>query len=155
MWSELVLSFRKVAIDASMSLYQILTAARQEAGGGAQQTSENGEITSLLIGMFYLAIRMVENGIKPVFVFDGKPPRMKDGELERRKDKRDEAKAALEKAEEEGDMEEVDKQKRRLVKVTSDHVAEVQACVVTSKLHIKPLYAPGEDPIEALGHPLC
>ena len=25
---------------------------------------------------------MIENGIKPVYVFDGKPPTMKSGELE-------------------------------------------------------------------------
>ena len=37
---------------------------------------------------------MVENGIKPVYVFDGKPPTMKAGELEKRKLKRDDAQAA-------------------------------------------------------------
>ena len=33
------------------------------------------------MGMFYRTIRMVENGIKPVYVFDGKPPDMKSGEV--------------------------------------------------------------------------
>ena len=33
------------------------------------------------MGMFYRTIRMVENGIKPVYVFDGKPPEMKSGEV--------------------------------------------------------------------------
>merc|ERR1719295_381977 len=115
---------RKVAIDASMSLYQFLIAVRQE--GGAQLTTESGETTSHLMGMFYRTIRMVDNGIKPVYVFDGKPPQMKAGELEKRKEKRDEAQAALDKAKEEGDMEEVDKQNRRLVKVTKDHVEDVK-----------------------------
>ena len=91
---------RKVAIDASMSLYQFLIAVRQE--GGAQLTTEDGSTTSHLMGMFYRTIRMVDNGIKPVYVFDGKPPQMKAGELEKRKEKRDEAQAALEKAKEEG-----------------------------------------------------
>ena len=27
--------------------------------------------------MFYRTIRMITNGIKPVFVFDGKPPELK------------------------------------------------------------------------------
>jgi len=115
---------RKVAIDASMSLYQFLIAVRQE--GGAQLTTEDGSTTSHLMGMFYRTIRMVDNGIKPVYVFDGKPPQMKAGELEKRKEKRDEAQAALEKAKEEGNMEEVDKQNRRLVKVTTDHVSDVK-----------------------------
>jgi len=113
---------RKVAIDASMSLYQFLIAVRQE--GGAQLTSADGETTSHLMGMFYRTIRMCDNGIKPVYVFDGKPPQMKAGELEKRKEKRDEAQAALDKAKEAGDVEEVDKQSRRLVKVTKEHVEE-------------------------------
>jgi flap endonuclease-1 len=42
---------------------------------------------------------------------------MKAGELEKRGERRAEAMAAIEKAKEEGDMEEVDKQSRRIVKV--------------------------------------
>ena len=115
---------RKVAIDASMSLYQFLIAVRQD--GGAMLTTESGDTTSHLMGMFYRTIRMVDNGIKPVYVFDGKPPTMKAGELEKRKEKRDEAQAALEKAKEEGNVEEIDKQNRRLVKVTTEHVNDVK-----------------------------
>jgi 5'-3' exonuclease len=44
----------------------------------------------------------VENGIKPVYVFDGKPPDMKSGELSKRAERREEAQKALEKAEEAG-----------------------------------------------------
>ena len=40
----------------------------------------------------------MENGIKPVWVFDGKPPQMKNGELARRKKMKDEAKDNAEKA---------------------------------------------------------
>lgn len=115
---------RKVAIDASMSLYQFLIAVRGE--GGAQLTSEDGETTSHLMGFFYRTIRMCDNGIKPVYVFDGKPPTMKAGELEKRKEKRDEAQAALDKAKEEGNMEEVDKQSKRLVKVGKSHVDDAK-----------------------------
>ena len=67
---------------------------------------------------------MIENGIKPVYVFDGKPPTMKSGELEKRMEKRADTQVALEKAKEEGNDEEIDKQSRRLVKVTKDHVED-------------------------------
>ena len=67
---------------------------------------------------------MIENGIKPVYVFDGKPPTMKSGELEKRMEKRADAQVALEKAKEEGNDEEIDKQSRRLVKVSKDHVED-------------------------------
>ena len=33
------------------------------------------------MGLFYRTIRLVEHGIKPVYVFDGKPPEMKSDEV--------------------------------------------------------------------------
>jgi flap endonuclease-1 len=68
---------RKVAIDASMSMYQFLIAVRQR--DGEMLTNSDGETTSHLMGFFYRTIRIVENGIKPAYVFDGKPPDMKKG----------------------------------------------------------------------------
>ncbi|XP_073232533.1 flap endonuclease 1-like [Porites lutea] len=112
---------RKIAIDASMSIYQFLIAVRSD---GSQLTNEAGEITSHLMGMFYRTIRMVENGIKPVYVFDGKPPHMKSGELAKRKERREEAQKGLAQAEEAGDAESMEKFSRRLVKVTPEHNAE-------------------------------
>ena len=35
--------------------------------------------SSHLMGFFYRTIRIVENGIKPAYVFDGKPPELKSG----------------------------------------------------------------------------
>ncbi|KAG8181765.1 hypothetical protein JTE90_018072 [Oedothorax gibbosus] len=109
---------RKIAIDASMSIYQFLIAVRQESN---MLTDSEGETTSHLVGLFYRTIRMIENGIKPVYVFDGKPPQMKSSELEKRKERREEAQKNLEKAEEEGVAEDVNKFSRRLVKVTKQH----------------------------------
>lgn len=82
-----------------MSLYQFLIAVRSD---GAQLTNAAGETTSHLMGTFYRTIRLVENGIKPVYVFDGKPPELKSGELNKRAEKREEAQKALTKAEEAG-----------------------------------------------------
>ncbi|XP_043276966.1 flap endonuclease 1 [Venturia canescens] len=114
---------RKVAIDASMCLYQFLIAVRSE---GAQLTSADGETTSHLMGTFYRTIRLVENGIKPVYVFDGKPPNLKGGELAKRAERRDEAQKALQVAEEAGNVEDIEKFNRRLVKVTSTHADEAK-----------------------------
>jgi flap endonuclease-1 len=60
-----------------MSIYQFLIAVRQRDGEMLQ--NEQGETTSHLMGFFYRTIRMVENGIKPCYVFDGKPPELKSG----------------------------------------------------------------------------
>ncbi|KAF9435444.1 Elongation of fatty acids protein 2 [Entomortierella beljakovae] len=113
---------RKVAIDASMSIYQFMIAVRQQDGQLLQ--NENGETTSHLMGMFYRTLRMCENGIKPVYVFDGKPPTLKSGELAKRTQKRKEANASKEEAEEVGDQEAIDKFNRRTVKVTPEHNEE-------------------------------
>ncbi|XP_013391519.1 flap endonuclease 1 [Lingula anatina] len=109
---------RKVAIDASMCIYQFLIAVRSE---GNVLTNEQGDVTSHLMGIFYRTIRMVENGIKPVYVFDGKPPQMKSGELAKRTERREKTQKELAEAEEAGEAETVDKLNRRLVKVTREH----------------------------------
>ncbi|KAF9580230.1 Elongation of fatty acids protein 2 [Lunasporangiospora selenospora] len=77
-----------------------------------------------LMGMFYRTLRMVDNGIKPVYVFDGKPPTLKSGELAKRTQRRKEATAGKEEAEEIGDTEAIDKFTRRTVKVTPQHNEE-------------------------------
>ncbi|KAL7414298.1 PIN domain-like protein [Mrakia frigida] len=115
---------RKVAIDASMSLYQFLIAVRQK--DGEMLMNDAGEVTSHLMGTFYRTIRMVDHGIKPCYVFDGKPPDMKKGVLNKRFEKREEAKAGEEEAKETGTVEEIDKMNRRQVRVTREQNLECQ-----------------------------
>ena len=61
---------RKIAIDASMAMYQFLVAVRSNGPGGAQAsmqlTNENGDVTSHIQGMFNRTIKMLSSGIKPV-----------------------------------------------------------------------------------------
>ncbi|KXT13456.1 hypothetical protein AC579_4240 [Pseudocercospora musae] len=114
---------RKVAIDASMSLYSFLVAVRS---GGEQLMNESGETTSHLMGMFYRTLRIVDNGIKPVYVFDGAPPKLKSGELAKRFQRKSEAQEAHEDAKEIGTAEEVEKFSRRTVRVTREHNQEAQ-----------------------------
>jgi len=113
---------RKVAIDASMSIYQFLIAVRQK--DGEMLTNDAGETTSHLMGFFYRTIRMVENGIKPMYVFDGKPPELKAGVLSKRLAGREKAKEEGEEAKETGTAEDVDRFSRRTVKVTREHNEE-------------------------------
>ena len=47
----------------------------------ANLTNEAGEVTSHLQGIFSRTIRLMEMGIRPVYVFDGKAPTMKSGEV--------------------------------------------------------------------------
>lgn len=92
---------RKIAIDASMSIYQFLIQVRLQGGEG-QLTNDSGDVTSHLSGMMYRTIRMMEAGIKPVFVFDGKPPTLKGGELAKRKERMKTAETELARLQQEG-----------------------------------------------------
>ncbi|GFY94348.1 5'-3' exonuclease family protein [Actinidia rufa] len=110
---------RKVAIDASMSIYQFLIVVGRT--GTEMLTNEAGEVTSHLQGMFTRTIRLLEAGLKPVYVFDGKPPDLKSQELAKRYSKRAEATEDLNQAIESGNKEEIEKFSKRTVKVTKQH----------------------------------
>lgn len=71
--------------------------------------------------MFNRTIKMMSSGIKPVYVFDGKPPNLKGGELAKRLARRQQAEMELEAAKESGETDLVDKFSRRLVKVGRQH----------------------------------
>lgn len=118
---------RTLAIDASMCLYQFMIMIRENHSGSYQNlTNEAGEVTSHIIGMLTRTIRLMENGIKPVYVFDGKPPELKLLELEGRRAKRDEANANLQTALESGDQEQILKATKGTVKVTREHNEQVK-----------------------------
>jgi flap endonuclease-1 len=68
-----------------------------------------GRVTSHLSGLFYRNINFLSLGIKPVYVFDGKPPSLKSAEIERRKQIKKEATIKYEKALAAGNMEDMRK----------------------------------------------
>jgi flap endonuclease-1 len=63
-------------------------------------------------------VKMMELGIKPVYVFDGKPPALKSGELATREEKKQQAELELKAALESGDAEEIRKASHRSVRVS-------------------------------------
>ncbi|XP_031496972.1 flap endonuclease 1-like isoform X2 [Nymphaea colorata] len=110
---------RKIAIDASMSIYQFLIVVGRT--GAETLTNEAGEVTSHLQGMFSRTIRLLEAGLKPMYVFDGKPPELKKQELAKRFSKRADATDDLAEAIETGVKEDIEKYSKRTVKVTRQH----------------------------------
>ena len=72
-----------VAIDAYNAIYQFLSIIR--GPDGLPLSDHNGKITSHISGLFYRNINFLSLGIKPVYVFDGKPPSLKSAEIQRRK----------------------------------------------------------------------
>jgi flap endonuclease-1 len=92
-----------VVIDGYNALYQFLTAIRQP--DGTPLMDSQGRITSHLSGLFYRTINILENGIKPAYVFDGKPPEIKAKEIERRRKIKEDASKKYEEALKRGDLE--------------------------------------------------
>jgi len=73
---------KKVAVDISIILYQIVIAIRKS---GSDLTNNKGEITSHILGLFNKTINFLDKGIIPIYVFDGKPPLLKKKVIDARR----------------------------------------------------------------------
>jgi flap endonuclease-1 len=109
------------AVDANNALYQFLTIIRQP--DGTPLMDRHGRVTSHLSGILFRMVNFLEKGVKPVFVFDGKPPELKDATIAVRKKSRDEAGAKWKEAIERGDEEEAYKQARSSTRVDETVIA--------------------------------
>ncbi|MEM7815770.1 MAG: flap endonuclease-1, partial [Candidatus Aenigmatarchaeota archaeon] len=114
---------KRIAIDANNTLYQFLSTIRDRFTGEPLRDS-NGEITSHLSGLFYRTAKLVEEGIEPVFVFDGEPPEFKRETIENRVHIREEAKRKWEEALEKGEIEKVKTYAQGAARLTDDMVEE-------------------------------
>jgi flap endonuclease-1 len=115
---------KTIAVDALNSLYQFLASIRQADGTPLMDSQKN--VTSHLSGLFYRTIKLMQYGIKPVYVFDGKPPRLKSGTISQRSDIKDEAEYEWRKAQEEGRIEDAKKYAMRTSRLTREMRAEAQ-----------------------------
>ena len=66
---------RSIAVDAFNTLYQFLSIIRQP--DGTPLMDRQGRVTSHLSGIVYRTTNLLAVGIRPIFVFDGEPPRLK------------------------------------------------------------------------------
>ena len=78
---------RRIAIDAFNTLYQFLTVIRDRMTGLPLMDSK-GRVTSHLSGLLYRTTNLLEAGMRPVYVFDGKPPAWKHATLAERRETR-------------------------------------------------------------------
>jgi len=85
-----------IAIDAYNAIYQFLAIIR--GPDGSHLADSSGRVTSHLSGLFYRNLNFLSLGIKPVYVFDGKPPSLKSAEIERRRQIKRDATIKYEKA---------------------------------------------------------
>ncbi|MFB6144391.1 MAG: flap endonuclease-1 [Candidatus Nanohaloarchaea archaeon] len=118
------LNDREIAVDAMNTLYQFLSIIRQRDGTPLKDS--DGNVTSHLSGLFYRSINLLENNIRPVYVFDGDTPELKQKETSRRKKKREEARKKWKELKQEGKVEEAYSKATQSSKLTSDMVKEAK-----------------------------
>ncbi len=114
------LSRKSIAIDAYNALYQFLAIIRQPDGTPLKDGS--GRVTSHLSGLLYRTSNLVEIGIKPIYVFDGVPPALKETEIKRRMKVKREALVKYERAVKEGKIE-----KARMYAQATSHLKDYMA----------------------------
>ncbi len=134
-----------IALDALNAMYQFLSSIRQQ--DGKPLMDRKGRITSHLSGLFYRTINLLENGIKPVYVFDGKPPKLKQKVIEERKKYREEAEKEWLKALKEGDIERARSYAMRAARVDSSMIE--QAKRLLEYMGIPYVQAPSEGEAQA------
>ena len=71
-----------IAIDTSILVYQYVIAIRNN---GVDLKTSKDKVTSHIHGIISKALNLLELKIKPIFVFDGKPPDLKSYTLKNRK----------------------------------------------------------------------
>ncbi len=96
------LSGKSIAIDAFNTIFQFISIIRDRFTGEPLRDS-NGNVTSHLSGLFYRTTKMIEYGIEPVYVFDGKAPEWKKQTQQEREKVREEARKKWAEAVEKGE----------------------------------------------------
>ncbi len=134
-----------IAIDAYNIIYQFLSSIRQRDGQPLKDSE--GRVTSHLSGILYRNANLVEAGIQPVYVFDGSPDIMKEGTLEKRKERKKKAKKEYEKSLAEGDLERARIKAQQTSRMTDE--IEKSSKKLLSLLSIPWVQAPSEGESQA------
>lgn len=136
---------KTLCVDAFNTLYQFLSTIRQP--DGIPLMDNKGKITSHLSGIFYRDINLLLEGIKLIYVFDGKPPNLKYKEHEIRRENRDISRERYEKAKEEEDLSAMKRYGSQLVRLNSEMIEESKELLVAMGIAV--VQAPGEGEAEA------
>jgi flap endonuclease-1 len=128
---------QSIAIDTSLVIYKYLSAMRKT---GKDLMTKDGTVTSHLHGLLFLINKLISLKISPIFIFDGKPPTIKNDTLKKRYDAR---KNATDKLENENELSA--EQKITLFMQSTKISADI---IKDSKLLLKTLGIPFMDSIE-------
>jgi len=142
------LSGKRIAIDASLYIYQCLMNVRQD---GKFLTNDNDKITSHISGIFYKNVNLLSMNITPIYIFDGKPPIEKYEVIKLRQEKAKIAKTELENVDENCSKSTKDKLEKKTIRLTKTHIDDIKNLL--NLMGIEYLHMDGEG--EALASELC
>ena len=138
------LSGKKVAVDASLVIYQNLL----NIGNKPLFKNSDGKITNHLSGLFYKIVQYLSLNIELIFIFDGKPPDIKSDTIYERKKKANEAKEKMDNA---VTKEEKDKYEKASLRLTKEMVNDVKKLL--NLMGVSYIHPDGEG--EAYASELC
>lgn len=123
-------SGKKVAVDASLILYQQLLNNKQ----GFFKNS-NGKITNHITGLFYKIMNYISLNIELIFIFDGAPPVNKKECIQARKSKSEKFKEMSEKTDSVEEKAKLEKKACRLTKEMIDDTKKLLNLLGISYIH--------------------
>ncbi len=118
------LSGKILAVDSMNLLYQFLTTIRGPTGGPL--TNDKGQVTSHLIGLFNRTTSLMEEGVKLVFVFDGKAPAIKQKTWDKRAQAKSIAANKLAVAEQDENTDDIKRYSAQTAVLTKDMVEDAK-----------------------------
>jgi flap endonuclease-1 len=134
------LAGRTLAVDGYNAAYQFLATIRQR--DGQLFTDASGQVTSHLIGAFYRTTSLLQQGVLPVWVFDGKPPERKAGTIRQRIAAKEKAEGEYQAALAAGDLETARRKAAQTSRFTRPMVEELVQ--LFGALGVPTVQAPGE-----------
>tara|TARA_Y100000817_G_C16862108_1_gene546258 strand:+ start:8083 stop:9078 length:996 start_codon:yes stop_codon:yes gene_type:complete len=124
------LSGKKVAVDASLVIYQQLLSNRK-----GFFRNKDGKITNHITGLFYKIMNYLALDIELLFVFDGKPPENKQACIQERKNKSLQAKESIETATDEAEKLKLEKLSTRVTQEMIDDIKKLLGLLGISYIH--------------------
>jgi flap endonuclease-1 len=134
-----------LCVDAFNALYQFLSTIRQPDGTPLMDNKKR--ITSHLSGIFYRNISLLNEGIKLVYVFDGRAPELKEKTFKKRQDVRDTARERYEVAKDEADVMGMKRYSSQLLRLDDEMIKESKELLVAMGIPI--IQAPSEGEAQA------
>lgn len=136
---------KTVCVDAFNALYQFLSTIRQPDGTPLMDNQKR--ITSHLSGVFYRNINLLSEGIKLVYVFDGKAPELKARTHKKRKELKDIAKEKYEQAKQDEDIMRMKRYSSQLLRLDDEMILESKELLEAMGVAI--IQAPSEGEAQA------